>query len=197
MNNQDEFYIPPPDPNAPKAQYDLITEGLHPAVCCQIHNVGHQSFKGGPPGLSPKCVLIFEVDQKMASGTMQGKPMTISKGYPMFMGNNAKGVPSALKTHMQGWRGRPFTDAELADFSLKRVLGKPCTLMIAHTPKEGGGMKATIVSILPPTGPGWVPTYTETPQWVKDEKARQVSPPGSKPAASGQAGGDKGYPADW
>jgi hypothetical protein len=194
MNAHDEFYIAPPDPNAPKTQHELITIGMHQAVCCQIHNLGFQSFKGGAPSLSPKCALIFEVDQKMSSGTLAGKPMVIAKTFPMFMGNNAKGAASALKVFIQGWRGRPLTEAELQNFSLRQVLSRPCILMIAHVPKLDGTMKADIVSILPaPPGVGWAPTYLEVPKWIADEKARQVYPQ----QAGGPVLGANGAPADW
>lgn len=191
MNMQDEFYIPPPDPNAPKGPSELITQGLHPAVCCQIHNLGFQSFKG-TVSMSPKCVIIWEVDQKMSIGTLAGKPMVIAKSYPMFMGNNGRGQPSILKAHLQGWRGRPFTEAELAAFTLKTFLSRPCVLNISHVPKLDNTMKAEITSILPATGPGWIPTYLETPKWVELEKAKQVYKNPQGPALN-----NSGYPVDW
>lgn len=35
-----------------------------------------------------------------------------------------------LRSHLESWRGKPFTEAELADFKLCKILGVPCKIEI-------------------------------------------------------------------
>lgn len=171
----DEFYIGAPSEDGGGFTKELITAGEHQAVCCQIHNVGHQMYNN-EISRSPKAIIMWEVDQKMTGGKMAGKPMVISESYQMYMGEGK------LRTALEGWRGnRPFTDAEVAAFSLGSIRYAPCTLLIVHVKKKDGNLKAKIAGILPPKGAGWQPTYLEVPEWIQKEKAMQVAPP-PKPA---------------
>jgi hypothetical protein len=174
--NQDPFYIPEPIPGEGGGfTKELITAGAHHAVCCQLHNVGYQMFKN-EVSLSPKAVIIFEVEQKMTGGKMAGEPMVISETFPMFMGENSK-----LRKMLEGWRGKPYSPEELKNFSIGGIVGRPCTLLIVHEKKKSDGtMRAKIAGVLPAQGPGWVPTYTEMPEWVAKEKAAQVPAPAPK-----------------
>jgi hypothetical protein len=172
MYAQDPFYIPEPVPGESGSfTKELITAGAHHAVCCQLHNVGHQLYKN-EVSLSPKAIVIFEVDQKMTGGKMAGQPMVISESFPMFMGESSK-----LRKMLEGWRGKPYSAEELKNFSIGGIIGRPCTLLIIHEKKKDGTMKAKIAGVLPAQGPGWVPTYIDPPEWVMKEKAAAVPPP--------------------
>ncbi len=170
MQNQDPFFIGEPVEGEGFTK-ELITAGAHQAVCCQLHNVGYQLYQG-KVGASPKAIVLFETDQKMTGGKMAGQPMVISESYAMYMGEGSK-----LRKALEGWRGRPYAAEELKNFSMGNILRRPCTLLIVHEKKKDGNMKAKIAGILPAMGPGWMPTYTETPEWINKEKAAQVSPP--------------------
>lgn len=170
--NNDPFFIPEPIPGEGGGfTKELITPGAHHAVCCQIHNVGYQMYQG-KVSLSPKAIVIFEVDQKMTGGKMAGQPMVISESYGMYMAEGSK-----LRKALEGWRGRPYSAEDLKSFSLGIIHRRPCTLLIAHEKRKDLTMKAKIMAILPAQGPGWEPIYTETPEWVAKEKAAQVPPP--------------------
>jgi hypothetical protein len=54
---------------------------------------------------------------------------------------------AALRQHLDAWRGRPFTPAELKGFQLKALLGQSCMIQIMHEDK-GGKTYANIVSIM-------------------------------------------------
>lgn len=153
----------------------LPSTGNHQAVCCQIHNLGHQEFNG-QASFSPKCVFIFELEQKMQGGKMDGKPFVISEEFPMYLSKDSK-----LRAFLGNWRStptapRPMTDDECKDFTLRKVLGQSCTLTVIHKTK---GLKtfANIAGIAPPSGPKIPVTYTETPKWITDKIAKQVRPP--------------------
>lgn len=169
---QDPFFIPHPSEDPGSFTKELPTAGEHQAVCCQIHNVGYQMFEG-KVSASPKAILVFELDQKMTGGKMQGEPMVISDTFGMYMAENSK-----LRKALEGWRGRPYQDSELNGFTISPLLKRPCTLLIIHEKKQkGGGMRAKIAGFLPAKSAGWEPTYLETPQWILDEKAKAVPAP--------------------
>ena len=55
-----------------------------------------------------------------------------------------------LRAFLESWKGTEMTDDEALAFDFEKLLGKPCTLIVAHKPKsKGGGMKAAIVGISP------------------------------------------------
>lgn len=163
--------------------HELPSQGLHQAVCCQVHNLGFQEYQGNV-SLSPKICLIFELDQKMAEGPSKGKPFVISETFLYYLGEKAK-----LRTFVESWRFLPTHATQgrmqphelvAGGFSIKNFLGKCATLNIAHKPKQkGGGMKAYIASIsMRDTSlPKVEVTYLETPKWVIDDKAKAVEPP--------------------
>ena len=171
--NQDPFYIPEPVPGeGGNFTKELVSAGAHHAVCCQLHNVGYQMYQG-KVSLSPKAIIVFEVDQKMTGGKMAGEPMVLSETFPMFMGEGSK-----LRKMLEGWRGKPYSAEELKNFTIGGIVNRPCTLLVVHEKKKSDGtMRAKIAGVLPAQGPGWVPTYTEMPEWIAKEKANQVPPP--------------------
>ena len=169
MENDDLMVAPPGKGGDFERQVPSM--GEHQAVCCQIHNLGHQEFKG-VASLSPKCVLIFELDQKMTGGKVEGKPFVISQKFPMYLSKDSK-----LRTFLGNWRGKPFSDEECENFSLKKGLGKPATLIVIHTTKDGKTY-ANIAAPAPAKAGNTVPlTYTETPKWVIEDQAKQVRKP--------------------
>jgi hypothetical protein len=42
-----------------------------------------------------------------------------------------------LRKHLVSWRGRDFTEDELADFALTKLLGVPANVGVTQTKKEG------------------------------------------------------------
>lgn len=175
MNTQnttiDPFFVPPPSETQGNFVKDIIKPGVHPAVCCQIHAIGHQLYKG-QVSQSPQCILVFEVDQKMVGGKMEGQNMVISETFAMYMNEGSK-----LRAALEGWRGVSYNDADLKGMSLGALLKRPVTLMIKHEKKQDGTMKAKIAGFLPATGPGWEPNYLDAPQWIKDKIAAKVPAP--------------------
>ena len=46
------------------------------------------------------------------------------------------------------WRGRDFTEDELAGFDLTTILDKPCMLSVIHKTKASGGQYAKVDSVM-------------------------------------------------
>lgn len=171
--------------NGPK---ELPAIGSHQAVCAQVHSLGYQMFKG-QISFSPKCVFVFELDEKMKSGEMAGKPFIVSERHGQYMGKPGKS--SNLRKFLEKWKGKEYTEEEAKATNIKKCEGIPCTLLIDHEPKEGGGFYAKIVGISKrdATKPVVPVTYTEVPNWIIEEKSKQVPPPRQEQAQMAPAGG--------
>ncbi len=189
MNNDSEFM---PAYGGTSAIKELPRAGEHQAVCAQVHSLGYQVYKN-EVSLNPKGVFIFELDEMMTGGDMAGKPKVMSIRFAMYMGKSGK--KSKLRDFLQCWRGATYTEEQAAKVNIKKLEGVGATLFIAHKPKDdGSGMRAEITNISRPRKdlPAVPRTYTETPEWVKKEKAQAVPPPGkpqqqAAPTAGGQA----------
>ncbi len=182
MTDHDDLAYTPTD--GEDFERELAAIGTHNAVCCQIHNLGHQMFEG-TPSLSPKVALIFELDEKLKTGQKAGQPMVINRTFAYFMG-----ATSALRQFLEAWRGRKFTEEEIKTFTLRKLIGAPCSLVVIHKLNRSNKMKAYVAGISkkPPEVPALPVTYTETPKWITDDKAKAVAPPARKAPASGSTG---------
>lgn len=169
QSNQDPLAVPPPGEDFDK---ELPSAGEHQAVCCQIHNLGYQEYQG-KVSPSPKCVLIFELAEKMKNGENAGRSFVLSEQFNMFLGKDGK-----LRTFLESWRGATFTEEQLSNFTLRNLLSKPATIMVVHEPKKNKpGMRAKIAGVAKPKGPAFPPTYNDVPKWVTETQAKQVRGP--------------------
>lgn len=74
------------------------------------------------------------------------EPRAIGKTYTNSLGGGSK--PSALRGHLESWRGRPFTEEEQNGFDVDKLLGVPCVLTVSHVQKQdGSGVYAAIASV--------------------------------------------------
>lgn len=155
---------------------ELPSKGEHQAVCAQVHSLGYQEFKG-QVSYSPKCVFVFELDEKMRNGELAGKPFVVSERHGQYMGKPGKA--SNLRKFLEKWKEKAYTEEEAKATNIKKCEGMPCTLMIDHEPKDSGGLRAKIVGIRKrdPSKPLVPVTYTEVPKWIAEEKAKAVPPP--------------------
>jgi hypothetical protein len=112
--------------------------GSHISVCVQVIDLGHQYSKYYDKW-GHKVLIGWElVDEKDA----EGKPFVAMKRYTVSLHENA-----ALRGHLESWRGRAFTEAELAGFDIKKILGQPCMLSITHR-KEDNKTYADVNSVM-------------------------------------------------
>ena len=99
-----------------------INEGTFVAVCYGVIDLGKQyNEKFGKS--TDKVLIMWELPEEMEEG--QELPRTFSQRYTASL--NAK---SKLRKDLVAWRGREFTDAELAEFNLANILGVPCQLQM-------------------------------------------------------------------
>ena len=87
--------------------------------------------------------LMWEIPNEMKTYTNKdGKeiiePFTIGKYYNMSLSEGAH-----LRTDLESWRSRAFTELELEGFDAKNVLGIPCMINVVHAPKKRNPNKIT------------------------------------------------------
>lgn len=120
--------------------FELPPSGPHAARCCAVIDLGSQeSSFDGKPRLQRKVLLTWELAEQRADGM----PFKVSRRFGLSLHEN-----SALRGFIESWRGRPFTPDELKGFDLRRLLGQPCLLNLAHV-ERAGRQYANILSISP------------------------------------------------
>lgn len=116
---------------------ELHPEGLYPAVCILMANIGTQRTpyqnEDGTDKVQKKLVLGFETEKGI-----------ISRELTMSLNDKAN-----LRAILESWRGKKFTKEELEGFDPSVLLGKPCTVQIMHNDK---GTFANVSNVLPKTG---------------------------------------------
>ena len=124
----------------PESTFTPAPEGLHPAVCCDVVELGTEvnSFNGG---LQEKVRIVWQLEDINQD---TGKPYEASQKYTLSLHEKAK-----LCQHLEAWRGRKFTEEEVAGFDLEKLIGVPCQIQIVHNIKEGGKTYANVQAVVP------------------------------------------------
>lgn len=114
--------------------------GVHQGVCVDVVDLGvvEMTWQGKTKS-AHKVRVIWEIDEELE----QGKRFTVSKQYTASL--NEK---SNLRKDLQSWRGRPFTEKELAGFDLENLLGANAMLNVIQTQREGKTW-ANVQAIMP------------------------------------------------
>ena len=108
-----------------------IEAGTHPAICYGLVDLGMQ-YSEKYKNSSQKVMLMWELPEETIEIDGEEKPRVISQTYTCSL--NEKAV---LRKDLASWRGRDFTDDELAGFALQNIVGKPCLLSIIHRENNG------------------------------------------------------------
>jgi hypothetical protein len=107
-----------------------------------------QSTWQGKIKIQPKVMFQFEIHSEDADGnpllTDKGEPMSISKNFTASFFDTAK-----LRTELENWRSRAFTEEELRGFQLKNVLGVWAMLSVVREKGQDGKDYTNISSINP------------------------------------------------
>lgn len=137
--------------------------GSFAARCYGVVEIGtHEEEYKGEKKLQKKMIVFWELDQKMEDG----RPFVINKWYTNSLGEKAN-----LRKDLKTWRGRDFTEAELAKFEMKKILNQPCLISLSEK-KE----RVQVAGIIPlPKGMQAPPLENDTIDWgicdLGDEEA--------------------------
>jgi hypothetical protein len=127
--------------NKPSSTFERVSDGIHPAVCVGIINLGPVmgAFQGKPK-VSNKVKIVWEVEEKTAAGA----PKSISKNYTLSL--HAK---AALNKDLSCWRGKPIGDNEKIE--LDKLIGASCSLVVSTQVGETGKEFTGVTAISKPT----------------------------------------------
>lgn len=104
-----------------------ISEGLHPAVCIGVYDIGLQ-YEEKFQKSSEKVIFTWEILDETIELDGKEERRTISKTFTKSFFER-----SNLRKMLKSWRGREFTAEELKAFDLRNVLGAACQLQITHS----------------------------------------------------------------
>jgi len=104
--------------------FELAPSGTHIARCYMVIDEGIQKTNFGDKHM---IRIGWELSNELMA---DGRPFVVGKEY-----NANLHADSNLTKDLTSWRGRAFTDEELAGFDLFKVAGAPCMITIIHNPK--------------------------------------------------------------
>lgn len=115
-------------------KYQRLESGMYPAHCIQVVELGthdntHPQAK--PGAVKKEILLVFETNELMEPNE-EGKQLPLVVSLRL---TNSLGQRATLRKHLESWRGKSFTDDELASFSTDKILDKPCLLNVTLTRK--------------------------------------------------------------
>lgn len=164
-------------------EFELVPAGVYLARCYKMVDIGTQQITSAKFGTKDvrQVIIYWELlqdDDGEAVFMKDGKRVfSISKTYTLSMHKKAN-----LRADLDAWRGKPFTDAEAADFDVAKLLGVPCKIQVVHntsgdkvyanvgsimtTKKKVEGVNSVVeFSIDSPD----MKVFEELPQWLKDK----------------------------
>jgi hypothetical protein len=148
--------------------FEPLPLGVTQAVCVFVEDIGtHESNFSGQVLQKHQIVICWELAEKMADG----RPFMISKFYTLSLHEKA-----TLRKDLENWRGKPFTEAELAGFDVETLRGVNCMLNIVEHKKQDGTLTQKIGSIMPMIkGMAKIsPVNTEPPAWIAKRRAESL-----------------------
>ena len=118
-----------------------VPADTHPARLVMVADLGTQD---GPYGAKHQVLLGFELPTVLhVFDEERGEePAMLSRFFTASLNEKAR-----LREFLEGWRGRAFTEQELAGFDLFAIAGQPCLLKVIHSQNQKGQTRATIKSV--------------------------------------------------
>lgn len=128
--------------NGGGSNFSVLAEGSYAAVCYMLVDIGLQ--KNERYGNSSRKVVIgWEIADEYVEIDGEKKPRVFSARYTASL--NEKSI---LRRDLAAWRGRDFTEEELAQFNLRNIVGVPCLIQIIHKEGNNGKTYANLASIM-------------------------------------------------
>ena len=120
----------------------MLEEGSYAATCYMLVDIGLQNseYYGNS---SRKVVIGWEIADEFVEIDGEKKPRVFSARYTASL--NEKAI---LRRDLAAWRGKDFTEAELAQFNLRNIVGAPCLIQIIHKKSANGKTYANLASVM-------------------------------------------------
>ena len=121
-----------------EGEYTTAPEGLWPAVCCDVFDLGLKDYGFGPQEKIEITWQLEECDPKT------NRRYLVSQHYTPSLHEKSK-----LRPLLESWRGRKFTKDEEKEFDIEKLLGANCQLQIVHNIKDEGRTYANVQACVP------------------------------------------------
>jgi hypothetical protein len=132
--------------DAKKGSGTLAPAGSHPARCFQIIDMGTHTDDGAfGVQTNRKIRFSWELPDELHVFDEKKGPQPFSVHR---MVNFVIAPRSNFQKMLESWRGRAFTEEELENFEIKKVLGATCMITVVHTVKTGATY-ANVDSVVP------------------------------------------------
>lgn len=168
-------------------EFQLAPQGTHIGRCYMVVDLGLQDT---PFGAKHKIRVGWELPTELME---DGRPFSVGKEYTASLHPD-----SGLAQDLVSWRGRSFTDEELAGFDVFKILGAPCMLTVIHNTSKNGKTYANVKSVtaLPKTVTCPEPVnekiafsleepndvmFQKLPEWIRNRINRGNEPPSNHP----------------
>lgn len=112
--------------------FEPLEPGSYAAVCYGLIDYGDQYSERWNKWQS-KIRIMWEIPGEKITIDGEERSRVVSKEYTNSLSDKAN-----LRSDLQSWRGREFTQEELAAFDLRNIVGVPCMLSIIHTTGKDG-----------------------------------------------------------
>lgn len=122
--------------------FELPEAGTYSARCYRVIDLGTQHNERFNKD-ARQVVVSWELIGTEMQSDPESRPFTMHQTYTASLHEKAK-----LRQHLESWRGRAFTDKELAAFDLDNILGKPCLLGVVHKKTESGKTFANVSAVM-------------------------------------------------
>ena len=135
-------------------EYENMEPGRYKATCFKLIDAGtrEESYQEGPLRKRHVVYIYWEVTHKQETDERweevrmaDGRPFSASKKYTASLNENA-----SLFKDLKSWRGKPFTDEDLAGFELPKVLG--VTAELEMIPQTADNNKVRVEGVYKPEG---------------------------------------------
>jgi hypothetical protein len=120
-----------------KTDFTPAPEGLHPAVCVDVIDLGMVTTQWGE---SHQIKIRWQLED---DDPKTRRPYLVQRQF-----RNSLHEKSSLRPLLESWRGKKFTEEELKGFDLERLLGANCQLQIIHRITGEGGTFANVQAIV-------------------------------------------------
>ena len=126
-----------------------ISPGTYKSCCYGLINLGTLKFEneGADDKFTSQIMLLWEIHEELTSKpkrNLDALPPNIAKEYTLSLSNS-----SSLRSDLESWRGRPFSEDEIRRFDLKTILGGWCNLEISDLKKNDELTLSMFTAILP------------------------------------------------
>jgi len=128
------------------SNFEKAPQGNHIATCYLVVDMGEQdSTFQGVTSKKNKIRVSWELHGPQME---DGRPFSVSKTYTASLNEKA-----ALRKDLEGWRGRAFTQEELAGFDVFNELGHSCMVNVIHNTADNGNVYVNVMTVASlPTG---------------------------------------------